>query len=123
ELVHTILEQYGYTVLESSNGREALLICQRHQGPIHLLVTDVVMPEMNGSDLARRLALLQPEIKVLFLSGYTNSAILRHGVLERDCAYLQKPFAPTTLVRKVRDVLDAPRQPAPARVEAVGVGK
>jgi len=101
------LESSGYTVLIASNGEEALQICQQHHGPIHLLVTDVVMPKMSGRQLAESAVGVRPTIKVLFLSGYTDDAIVRHGVLEAGMAFLQKPFTPMVLARKVREVLGA----------------
>ena len=107
ELAKKILERYGYTVLEAPNGIEALQICERHPGPIHLLLTDVVMPGMSGRDLADRVALLYPGMKVLYTSGYTDSAIVRRGELSAGTAFLQKPYAPEALARKVRDLLDA----------------
>ena len=101
-----ILEMYGYAVLEAQRPDDALLIAERHSGPIHVLVTDVVMPKMNGRDLARRLAPLRPETRVLYISGYTDEAIVRHGVLDPGTAFLEKPFTPDELARKVREVLD-----------------
>jgi two-component system cell cycle sensor histidine kinase/response regulator CckA len=86
-----------------------LLICERSKGKVHLMVTDVVMPNMSGRELAKRLAPLHPEMKVLFLSGYTNDAIVHHGVLEAGTPFLQKPFLPDGLAQKVREVLDAQR--------------
>ena len=108
-LARRILERCGYTILEAPNGDEALRICERHQGAIHLLLTDVVMPGMSGRVLADRLALLHPATKVLYTSGYTDHAIVNRGVLATGTAFLQKPYAPETLARKVRDVLDAPK--------------
>jgi PAS domain S-box-containing protein len=107
-LARDVLEMDGYTVLEASHGEEALRVCEEHQGPIHLMVTDMVMPGMNGRQLAERLAPLRPEMKVLYVSGYTDNAILRHGVLEPGMAFLQKPITPGALARKVREVLDEP---------------
>ena len=86
---------------------EALLIPGQHKGPIHLLLTDVVMPLMNGREVAEKLAKLHPQMKILFMSGYTDDTVVRHGVLESGMAFLQKPFSPDTLARKVREVLDA----------------
>jgi CheY-like chemotaxis protein len=103
------LERYGYTVLEAPDGQSALGIAAKRQGPIHLLLTDVVMPDMNGQELARRLRTFLPNCRVLFMSGYTADTISRLGVLESGIAYLQKPFTPESLARKVRGVLDAPR--------------
>ena len=99
----------GYKVLEAGNAEDAVDLCRRHQGPIHLLVTDVVMPRISGHELADRLASLRPDMRVLYMSGYTDDAVVRHGVLESATAFLQKPFTPNQLLRKMRDVLDAPR--------------
>jgi PAS domain S-box-containing protein len=102
-----VLRRQGYTVLEATNGEEALRVVQEQAGmKIHLLLTDVVMPQKGGKELADRLKILQPDIKVLFISGYTDNAIVDHGVLEPNINFLQKPFSPTTLARKVREVLD-----------------
>jgi two-component system, cell cycle sensor histidine kinase and response regulator CckA len=103
-----VLARHGYTVLQAVNGRAALTLGSEHGGPIHLLVTDVIMPEMSGRQLADRLKEIRPELKVLFVSGYTDDAITRHGVLEPGIAFLQKPFTPDSLARKVREVLSAP---------------
>jgi two-component system cell cycle sensor histidine kinase/response regulator CckA len=102
-----ILERYGYTVLEAPSGRDALNIALKRQAPIHLLFTDVVMPEMSGRELAEQFCELRPSAKVLYMSGYTDDAVVLHGILSAGIAYLQKPFSPATLARKVREVLDA----------------
>jgi PAS domain S-box-containing protein len=105
-VVREILEMSGYVVLEARQGAEALEVSNRHAGTIHLLVTDVVMPQMSGRELAQRLATLRPELKVLYMSGYTDDAIVRHGVLAAGIAFLSKPFTPDALALKVREVLD-----------------
>jgi PAS domain S-box-containing protein len=107
ELIHQVLEEEGYTMLVTSNGREALSICEQHEGKIDLLITDVVMPEISGRELAERITHDCPKMKVLFMSGYTDDAIIRHGVLEEGAFFLQKPFTPDDLARKVRTVLEA----------------
>jgi PAS domain S-box-containing protein len=113
-VVREILEMSGYVVLEARHGAEALEISHRHAGRIHLLVTDVVMPQMSGRELAQRLATLRPEMKVLYMSGYTDDAIVRHGVLAAGIAFLSKPFTPDALALKVREVLDGVGDGAPA---------
>ncbi|TAL10509.1 MAG: PAS domain S-box protein [Nitrospirae bacterium] len=107
-LVGSILQDGGYTVLAASHSEEAFRISGRHDGTIDLMVTDVVMPGMSGRELAERLASLRPQMKVLYISGYTDDAIVRHGVQAEGTAFLQKPFTPDVLLRKVREVLETP---------------
>jgi len=104
-LTKTILKAYGYQVLEAGNSTEAFALEKEHSGEIHLLLTDVILPGMNGKSLSERLRALRPKLKVLFTSGYTADVIARRGVLQRDVAYLQKPFGPDSLAAKVREVL------------------
>jgi PAS domain S-box-containing protein len=105
-LVREYLEASGYTVIEAHQAWHALETAEGHSAPIHLLITDVVMPGMSGRDLAERLAASHTETRVLFMSGYTDDAVVRHGVLAADVAFLQKPFTGEALMRKVREVLD-----------------
>ena len=104
-LATEILDDAGYAVLVAGGPGEAMERARRHEGPIHLLLTDVVMPEMSGRDLAERLTPAHPEMKVLYMSGYTADTIGHHGVLDAGTALLQKPFTPDALTRKVREVL------------------
>src|SRR5439155_24154802 len=104
------LDVAGYTVLEATQGDEALRISQAHLGPIHLLVTDVELPGLSGRELAQRVTARRPETKVLFISGYTDDAVLRHGVLHAESAFLQKPFTSDVLTGKVREVLQTDRR-------------
>jgi PAS domain S-box-containing protein len=106
-VVRGILRQNGYHVIDARNAGEALLRSEKHHGRIHLLLSDVVMPEVSGPELAKRLASARPDMKVLCMSGYTDDSIVRHGVLEARIAYLQKPVTPEALTMKVREVLDA----------------
>jgi PAS domain S-box-containing protein len=104
-LSRSILETYGYTVLEAGSGKEGLDVARDYPQPIHLLLSDIVMPEMGGLDLASRLEVLRPGLRVLYMSGYTDDAVFRHGFLEKGRVFLQKPFTPETLARKVREAL------------------
>ncbi len=104
-----VLRRYGYHVIEAQSADDALAWSEGHAHTIHLLVTDVVMPNMSGPELARRLGAGRPDMKILCMSGYTDDSIVRHGVLQPRIAYLQKPITPETLARKVREVLDAQR--------------
>jgi len=106
DLAREILEGSGYTVLQACDAQDAMLMAERHSGPIHLLLTDVIMPKQSGRALVERLRPLRPEMQVLYMSGYTNEAIVRHGVLDPDTLFIQKPFTPLGLGEKVRAALD-----------------
>jgi len=108
-LTRDILASEGYTVLESADVEDALRMAERQDGTIHLLLTDVVMPHMSGRALAEAVKRFRPDIRVLYMSGYTDDAIVHHGVLDPGTALLQKPFTPAALARKVREVLDRPQ--------------
>jgi len=108
KLVRSILEAAGYTVLEATDSMETIRIAQEHNGHIHLLLTDVIMPGLSGREVAERVSSLRPDIKILYMSGYTDEAIARHGVLEAGIALLQKPFTPDVLKRKVVEALHPP---------------
>lgn len=102
----TGLRHLGYTVLEAENGVDALLLVDRYTDVIDLLITDVVMPQMGGRELAERFREIRPDVPVIYTSGYTDTAIVHEGVLEPGLAFLQKPFTPAALAHKVREVLD-----------------
>ncbi len=107
-LTRQLLQRHGYTVLEAEHGQDALLLCERYSGPIHLLLSDVVLAaQMSGRELVQRLSPLRPEMKVLYMSGYSDEAIVHHGVLAPGTAFLQKPFTTESLMRKLREVLDS----------------
>jgi len=106
-LIKETLERHGYKVLVASDGKQALRMSSRFKGPIHLLIADVVMPQMGGRQLAGRLTASRSGIGVLYISGYTDDAIVHHGILDPNTAFLQKPFSPDSLARKVRMVLSA----------------
>src|SRR4051812_2236786 len=110
ELLWKILTEHGHTVLEARHGRDALTVAGGYNQPIHLLVTDVVMPEMGAGELVDRLLTKRPNLKVLFISGYTNDEVLRRGVTRSDSAFIQKPFTPRELMEKVRELLDNSEQ-------------
>jgi CheY-like chemotaxis protein len=101
-----ILRKAGYNVVSAGSGGDALLLCEKHGDEIDLLLTDVVMPQMSGQELANRLTKLYPNLKVLYTSGYTDNTIIHHGVLEPGTRFIGKPFSAADLMRKIRDVLD-----------------
>jgi two-component system cell cycle sensor histidine kinase/response regulator CckA len=105
-LIRSVLKRAGYEVLEARNGGEALVLCESHVSAIDLVLTDVVMPQMSGRELANRLTATRPEIRLLFMSGYTDAAIVEQGTIDPRTPFLQKPFTPVVLGRKVRQILD-----------------
>jgi len=107
-LAAKVLSSYGYRVLEGSHGDEALLLAERHPEPIDLLLTDVIMPGMTGRELAERMKPSRPQMKVLYMSGYSGNAIARRGILDPGVAYIPKPFTESALASKVREVLGQP---------------
>jgi CheY-like chemotaxis protein len=106
ELIRRGLQAFGYTVLEAADGEEAIRVAETHPGTVHLLVSDVMLPGISGRRLAARIGALKPGIKLLYISGYTAEAVVEYGVLDPETAFLQKPFPPDALARKVREVLD-----------------
>jgi len=106
-LIGGVLESTGYRVLETKGANDALEVGERHKEPIHLLLTDVVMPQMSGAELVKHLVRLHPETKVLFMSGYADHAVIHNGLLDPCTAFVQKPFTPDALARKIREVLDS----------------
>nr|MBA3443229.1 response regulator [Pyrinomonadaceae bacterium] len=110
ETTREIIEMSGYKVLEARHGGEALSICERYEDPIDLVITDVVMPQMSGPELAERLVGLRPETRVIYMSGYTENAIVHHNGLNRKVSFLQKPFTQDALAHMIRKVLDTPRR-------------
>jgi PAS domain S-box-containing protein len=110
ELIGAILKQRGYNVIKAADPLVAIQASEHHPGPIELLVTDVVMPRMSGRELADRLLPQRPEMRVLYLSGYTENAVVHHGVLESNVDFLGKPFSQESLSKKIREVLDRPRE-------------
>jgi CheY-like chemotaxis protein len=107
-LTRRLLQARGYRVLTTASGPEALRVAEQHVGPIHLLVTDVVMPGMSGREVGLLVAQLHPEVRALYLSGYPDESVVHQGVLAPGTPFLQKPFTGEALARKVREVLDAP---------------
>ena len=110
-LTRRVLEASGYVVLEARDGLEGVALCQSYEGPIHLLVSDVVMPELGGRELLESALALRPGMKVLFISGHTEDTVLKEGV-QKGTAFLQKPFTPIGLAQKVRETLDADTSPS-----------
>ena len=110
KLVSEVLCSNGYRVLEAANGRDALQICELHSEPIHLMVTDVVMPHIGGRELAEEMKRIRPATQVLYVSGHTEDAIVHHGVSDREMNFLQKPFTPLALIAKVRQILEPDRR-------------
>jgi CheY-like chemotaxis protein len=106
-MIQEILEEAGYTVLSSASPEEAIAAAQSHPGPVHLLLSDVVMPRMGGRDLAAQVSALRPGLRVLYMSGYTDEAIVHHGMLDAGMHFLQKPFTSDDLLGRVRDLLGA----------------
>jgi DNA-binding NtrC family response regulator len=109
DMTRTILEGFGYTVMTASTPGEAVIMAEENVGEIHLLMTDVVMPEMNGRDLAKALLTRHPHLRCLFMSGYTADVIAHHGVLDEGLNFIQKPFSVNALSNKVRESLNAGR--------------
>ena len=105
EVIQLSLELYDYTVLSARDSTEALAWCQRYQQPIHILLTDVMMPNTNGCQLAERIMVVLPNVRVLYMSGHSNSTLVQHGVVAQGRPFLPKPFTPQMLVSKVREVL------------------
>jgi len=108
ELAQMLLETDGYTVLAAETAAQAETVYATHRGPIHMLLTDVVMPGMSGRELAKRITTKSPNTRVLYMSGYTDNVIADGGMLEPGIAFLQKPFTPAVLAQKIREVLEAP---------------
>jgi CheY-like chemotaxis protein len=121
-LTRTILEAYGYKVLEACNGHEGLSVCEANEGPIDLLLSDIVMPGLSGRELADRAMELRPGMKLLLMSGYAPDVILKEGI-HQSTAFLPKPFNPAELARKVRDTLDSDKRPRGVAAVANGVEK
>jgi CheY-like chemotaxis protein len=107
ELVRAVLTSQGYTVLAAQRPQEAESICREHGHRVDILLTDVIMPGMSGPELAKRLSELNSHLRVLYMSGYIDNSLLRREIQEQGTAYLQKPFSPLNLVKKVREVLDS----------------
>ena len=107
KLVQIVLEQNGYKILEAINGEDALRVAEAYDGPIDMIITDVVMPRVGGRELINRLQPVYPDIKVIFMSGHTDSTIAHHGLLETGINFIQKPFSIRELAKKVREILNS----------------
>ena len=105
-LLQVALRRNGYTVLAAESGREALELVRNHADAIHLLITDVVMPDMDGPELVRQLSTILPDTRTLFMSGYMDDTLGERGILSSNANFIQKPFSPRTIAQKVRDILD-----------------
>jgi len=105
-LLQVALRRNGYTVLAAESGREALELVRNHADAIHLLITDVVMPDMDGPELVRQLSTIRPDTRTLFMSGYMDDTLGERGILSTNANFIQKPFSPRTIAQKVRDILD-----------------
>jgi two-component system, cell cycle sensor histidine kinase and response regulator CckA len=116
DVTREVLEMCGYTVVSAKNAAEAIRFFEEYEGVIHLLVTDVVMPGMDGRELAKRLTERCPELRAIFISGYTDNAVVRNGFRDPNTVYLQKPFTLDSLARKVREVIDGIPHASPRRV-------
>ncbi len=117
-LAQTVLTAYGYTVLAAGSGEAALALSQRHPGPVHLLLTDVVLPGITGRELADRLRGQHPALRVLYMSGYVDDMLGRRGIMDSHHALLPKPFTPQGLAERVRAILDQPSAGPPAGAAA-----
>jgi two-component system, cell cycle sensor histidine kinase and response regulator CckA len=110
-LVQLALERHGYRILTAGSGADAIQASKNHSGPIHLLITDVVIPDMNGPEIAKQLAITRPGLCTLFMSGYMDDALSQHGLESGHIDFIQKPFSPRVLAQKVREILDRPHPP------------
>jgi two-component system, cell cycle sensor histidine kinase and response regulator CckA len=129
EMATEYLESVGYTVIQAASGKQALQLAQQSRAPIHLLLTDVVMPEMSGPELAAQITSICPAIKLIYTSGYTDDAIARQGILDPTVTFIQKPYRPKALARKIREVLGVTKENVgaqvvtPAQVPALSIRK
>lgn len=106
EIIRNVLIGYGYNVIDSSGGDEAFEKAENYKGQIHILITDIMMPDINGKELAEKIIAIRPELKVLFMSGYTDSSIVQNGVLESGISFINKPFDIPDFLKKLREILD-----------------